>query len=66
VLKTWTVVLEIKDDGLSDAGPMHYFNAEEIGEMAVRWSETPAGLSIRCMEVTEAPYGPQNPPKKAA
>lgn len=62
-MKTWTIVLEIKDDGFNTHNPIAYLKQEEIENLFLN-NDIPAGISCRIMEVTPHPYGPQEPPSK--
>lgn len=60
-MKTWTVVIEFKDDGVSDTGtPDKFFTKRDLEEIISEgFSNFPSGLSFQIFECTEAPYGPQ-------
>lgn len=56
-MKTWTVVVEIKDAGDS-LGHVGQKRIEEIISERLH-DNLPAGFSFQIFETTEAPYGPQ-------
>lgn len=57
MLKVWTVVIELIDDG----DPRGYFDKDGIEEMIEECLRNGmhAGFTWRIMETIEAPYGPQ-------